>query len=82
MPVEMRSVSGRYHGCHRGPDCGRHEERSDDSIQQWKRPHREGDSRNITNGLDAAIRIGLDRAANTLRNIGWFEVVSTRGHLE
>jgi hypothetical protein len=35
-----------------------------------------------TNGLDAAIRNGLDRAANTLPSIGWFEVVSTRGHLE
>ena len=35
-----------------------------------------------TEGLDAAIRNGLDRAAKTLRHIDWFEVVSTRGHLE
>lgn len=34
------------------------------------------------NGLDAAIRNGLDRAAKTLRNIDWFEVVSMRGHIE
>jgi flavin-binding protein dodecin len=34
------------------------------------------------NGLDAAIRNGLDRAATTLRNIDWFEVVSVRGHIE
>jgi flavin-binding protein dodecin len=33
-------------------------------------------------GLDAAIRSGLARAAKTLRNIDWFEVVSTRGHVE
>ena len=33
-------------------------------------------------GVDAAIRSGLARAAKTLRNIDWFEVVSTRGHVE
>ena len=33
-------------------------------------------------GVDAAIRSGLDRASQTLRNIDWFEVVSVRGHLE
>jgi flavin-binding protein dodecin len=33
-------------------------------------------------GVDAAIRNGLERASKTLRNIDWFEVVSTRGHLE
>jgi len=33
-------------------------------------------------GPDAAIRNGLQRAARTLRNIDWFEVVSTRGHVE
>jgi flavin-binding protein dodecin len=33
-------------------------------------------------GTDGAIRNGLERAAKTLRNIDWFEVVSTRGHVE
>jgi len=33
-------------------------------------------------GMDAAIRSGLERASRTLRNIDWFEVVSTRGHVE
>ena len=33
-------------------------------------------------GSDAAIRSALDRASKTLRNIDWFEVVSTRGHVE
>ncbi len=33
-------------------------------------------------GTDAAIRNGLERASKTLRHIDWFEVVSTRGHLE
>ena len=31
---------------------------------------------------DAAIRNGLERAQKTLRHIDWFEVESTRGHLE
>jgi flavin-binding protein dodecin len=35
-----------------------------------------------SSGLDAAIRNGLDRAAKTLHNIDWFEVVSMRGHVE
>jgi flavin-binding protein dodecin len=33
-------------------------------------------------GIDSAIRSALERAAKTLRNIDWFEVVSTRGHVE
>jgi flavin-binding protein dodecin len=33
-------------------------------------------------GTDAAIRNGLARATKTLRNVDWFEVVSTRGELE
>jgi flavin-binding protein dodecin len=33
-------------------------------------------------GTDAAIRNGLARATKTLRNLDWFEVVSTRGELE
>lgn len=33
-------------------------------------------------GTDAAIRSGLERAAATVRNIEWFEVVSTRGHAD
>jgi hypothetical protein len=33
-------------------------------------------------GVDAAIRNGLARAAETLRNLDWFEVVEIRGHLE
>ncbi|WP_407685886.1 dodecin [Mycobacterium sp. HUMS_1102779] len=33
-------------------------------------------------GVDAAIRNGLARAAQTMRNLDWFEVESIRGHLE
>jgi len=33
-------------------------------------------------GVDAAIRNGVNRAARTLRNLDWFEVVQIRGHLE
>ncbi|WP_431961037.1 dodecin [Actinacidiphila sp. bgisy160] len=33
-------------------------------------------------GLDAAIRNGISRASETLRNLDWFEVTQIRGHLE
>jgi dodecin len=33
-------------------------------------------------GVDAAIRSGLSRAAATTRNLDWFEVESVRGALE
>jgi flavin-binding protein dodecin len=33
-------------------------------------------------GVDAAIRSGIERASQTLRHIDWFEVVSVRGHME
>lgn len=33
-------------------------------------------------GMDAAIRNGIDRAGRTIRNIDWFEVVSVRGHAD
>lgn len=32
--------------------------------------------------VDDAIRRAIERASSTLRNIGWFEVVETRGHVE
>lgn len=33
-------------------------------------------------GIDAAIRNGLARAAETTHDLEWFEVQSVRGHLE
>ncbi|MFI1971792.1 dodecin family protein [Streptomyces cinnamoneus] len=33
-------------------------------------------------GVDAAIRNGISRAAQTLRELDWFEVTQIRGHLE
>jgi dodecin len=33
-------------------------------------------------GSDDAIRNALERAKQTLRNLEWFEVVNTRGHIE
>ncbi|MUL44255.1 dodecin domain-containing protein [Streptomonospora sp. PA3] len=33
-------------------------------------------------GLEQAIRNGIDRAAATLRQLDWFEVTEIRGHLE
>jgi dodecin len=32
--------------------------------------------------IDAAIRNGLARAAETLRHLDWFEVTQIRGHLD
>ncbi|HET7474487.1 MAG TPA: dodecin [Dermatophilaceae bacterium] len=32
-------------------------------------------------GLDHAISNGIERAARTLRNLDWFEVVGVRGHI-
>ncbi len=32
--------------------------------------------------IDDAIRSAISRASRTLRQIGWFEVVQTRGHVE
>ncbi|MFJ3855852.1 dodecin [Streptomyces sp. NPDC090085] len=33
-------------------------------------------------GIDQAIRNGIARAGQTLRNLDWFEVVQVRGHIE
>lgn len=33
------------------------------------------------NSSDEAIRNGIARASETLKNLDWFEVVETRGHL-
>jgi flavin-binding protein dodecin len=32
-------------------------------------------------GVDAAIQVGIDRAASTLRGLDWFEVTEIRGHI-
>jgi len=32
-------------------------------------------------GVDAAIRNGIQRAAQTLRHLDWFEVTEVRGHV-
>jgi dodecin len=34
-----------------------------------------------TTGSDDAIRTAIARAAKTVRNIDWFQVVETRGHI-
>ena len=33
-------------------------------------------------GTDEAVRNAISRAAQTLRNLRWFEVIETRGHIE
>jgi dodecin len=33
-------------------------------------------------GVDQAIRNAIEDAAKTVRNIHWFQVVETRGHVE
>jgi dodecin len=32
-------------------------------------------------GVDAAIRVGIQRAAETLRDLDWFEVTEIRGQI-
>jgi len=32
-------------------------------------------------GIDAAIKNGVERAAETLRHLDWFEVTEIRGHI-
>ena len=34
------------------------------------------------NSIEEAVNNALARAAKTLRNLRWFEVVETRGHIE
>ncbi|MDQ1624724.1 MAG: dodecin [Actinomycetota bacterium] len=34
-----------------------------------------------TQGVDDAVRNGIARAAQTIRNLDWFEVTQIRGHL-
>jgi flavin-binding protein dodecin len=32
-------------------------------------------------GTDAAIRNAISRASQTIKNLDWFEVIETRGHI-
>lgn len=32
-------------------------------------------------GIDQAVRNGIERAARTLRHVDWFEVTQVRGHV-
>lgn len=34
------------------------------------------------NGVEDAIQKAISRASTTLRNLRWFEVIQTRGHIE
>ncbi|HET8970599.1 MAG TPA: dodecin [Candidatus Nanopelagicales bacterium] len=34
-----------------------------------------------TEGIDAAIRNGVERASQSLRHLDWFEVTQVRGHI-
>ena len=33
------------------------------------------------NGIEDAVNNAIDRAAKTIRNMGWFEVAEVRGHI-
>jgi len=35
-----------------------------------------------TTSIEDAVNQAVDRASKTLRHMGWFEVVETRGHIE
>jgi flavin-binding protein dodecin len=34
------------------------------------------------NGPDDAVRIAIERASKTIKNMRWFKVTETRGHIE
>lgn len=35
-----------------------------------------------TQSIDDAVRGAIERASKTLRNLNWFEITETRGHIE
>jgi dodecin len=35
-----------------------------------------------TTSIDDAVRTAIDRAARTIRNMRWFELLETRGYME
>lgn len=35
-----------------------------------------------TEGIEAAVRRAVSKASETIRQLRWFEVVDTRGHIE
>lgn len=35
-----------------------------------------------TSSIEEAVKNAVERAAKTVRHMGWFEVVETRGHIE
>ena len=47
-------------------------------------PHlpRHRDRRHLADGIDAAVRNGIARAARTLRHLDWFEVTQVRGQVK
>lgn len=35
-----------------------------------------------TSGIEDAVNTAIDKASETVRNMQWFEVVETRGHIQ
>lgn len=33
-------------------------------------------------GIDQAVRNGVERASGTVRNLDWFEILNVRGHIQ
>ena len=70
--------------------CGRHCNQAEGTVTLGKRRQRVSNHVYKTielvgsspAGTDQAVRNAIDRAAKTLRNLRWFEVVETRGHIE
>jgi dodecin len=58
---------------------GRKAEESPMSDHVYKKVELVGSS---PDGIEAAIRNALSRAGKTIRNMRWFEVTETRGHIE
>jgi dodecin len=35
-----------------------------------------------TKGFDDAVNTAIERASSTVRNLRWFQIIDTRGHIE
>lgn len=63
-------------------DSGRAERRPDEETTVTDRTYRVTEIVGTSQqSVDAAIRNGIKRASETLRNLDWFEMTQVRGHI-
>jgi dodecin len=67
------------HACVASPEPIHHYKENIMSEHVYKQIELTGSS---PKSSDDAVRVALEKASKTLRNMHWFEVVETRGHIE